>query len=70
MDFSREWFFALDKQLRASGLDSDVQSFDEILENLRMRKVYSADEFAWHCAYVILAGGSSQKTAKEIHKNI
>lgn len=70
MDFSREWFFDLDSQLRARGLDSDVQSFDEILENLRMRKVYSADEFAWHCAYVILAGGFSQKTAKKIHKNI
>ena len=70
MDFTREWFFDLDSQLRARGLDSDAQSFDEILENLRMRKIYSADEFAWHCAYVILAGGFSQKTAKKIHKNI
>lgn len=70
MEFTREWFFDLDSQLRARGLDSDAQSFDEILENLRMRKVYSADEFAWHCAYVILAGGFSQKTAKKIHNKI
>lgn len=70
MDFSREWFFDLEKKLRAQGLDSDVQSFDEILENLRVRKIYSAEEFASHCIYVILAGGFSQSTAKKIHKKI
>ncbi|MBE6461410.1 MAG: hypothetical protein E7006_01025 [Alphaproteobacteria bacterium] len=70
MDFTRDWFFALDKELRARGLDSDAQSFDEILENLRARKMYSADEFFSHCAYVILAGGFSQKTAKKIHEKI
>ena len=32
-DFSRAWFFDLDKALRTAGLDSDAQSFDEILEN-------------------------------------
>ena len=52
------------------GLDSDNQSFDEILENLRARKKYSSDEFASHCVYVILAGGFSQKTAKKIHAKI
>ena len=70
MLFSRDWFFDLDTALRTSGLDSDAQSFDEILENLRNRKIYDADDFAAHCVYVILAGGFSQKTAKKIHEKI
>lgn len=70
MDFSGAWFFNLDAILRNAGLDSDAQSFDEILENLKSRKIYNADEFAEHCAYVILAGGFSQKTAKKIHEKI
>ena len=70
MDFSRDWFFDLDARLRGAGLDSDAQSFDEILENLRVRKIYDADMFASHCAYVILAGGFSQQTAKRIHCEI
>ena len=70
MDFSKEWFFDLDTALRAQGLDSDAQSFDEILENLRNRKIYDADVFASHCVYVILAGGFSQKTAKKIHERV
>ena len=70
MDFSRDWFFDLDARLRGAGLDSDAQSFDEILENLRARKIYDADAFASHCAYVILAGGFSQKTAKKIHHKV
>ena len=70
MDFSRVWFENLDSELRARGLDSDAQSFDEILENLRARKICNPDEFADHCVYVILAGGFSQKTAKKIHKII
>ena len=70
MDFSGGWFFDLDARLRVAGLDSDVQSFDEILENLRNRKIYDADTFAAHCVYVILAGGFSQKTAKVKHLEI
>lgn len=70
MDFSRTWFLSLDSQLRADGLDSDAQSFDDILQNLTRRKIYTPDEFAWHCIYVILAGGFSQKTAKKIHNKI
>ena len=70
MFFSRNWFFDLDKRLRMCGLDSDAQSFDEILENLRARKIYNPDEFASQCIYVILAGGFSQKTAKKIHEKI
>lgn len=70
IDFSHDWFFDLDARLRGAGLDSDAQSFDEILENLRARKIYDADAFAGHCAYVILAGGFSQQTAKKIHKKI
>ena len=68
--FSAKWFFDLDSKLRALGLDSDAQSFDEILANLNQRKICSPDEFAGNCAYVILAGGFSQKTAKKIHANI
>jgi hypothetical protein len=70
IDFSRDWFFDLDARLRGAGLDSDAQSFDEILQNLQTRKIYNADDFATHCAYVILAGGFSQQTAKKIHKKI
>ena len=68
--FSAKWFFDLDSDLRARGMDSDAQSFDEILENLQTNKIYSPDEFASHCAYVILAGGFSQQTAKKIHTKI
>lgn len=68
--FSRDWFFGVDKKLRECGLDSDAQSFDEILSNMKNRKIYDADEFASHCIYVILAGGFSQKTAKIKHAEI
>lgn len=68
--FSADWFFGLDKQLRAAGLDSDAQSFDEIKENLSRRHVCNPDQFATQCAYVILAGGFSQQTAKKIHAKI
>lgn len=70
IDFSQKWFFDLDARLRRAGLDSDAQSFDEILQNLRARKIYDADAFAGHCIYVILAGGFSQVTAKKIHEKI
>ena len=68
--WTKDWFFDLDAALRAAGHDSDDQSFDEILRNLGNRKIYKPDEFASLCAYVILAGGFSQKTAKKIHRQI
>jgi hypothetical protein len=68
--FDAAWFFDLEKQIRALGADSDNQSFDEIRENLAHPRRVKCDEFAAMCAYVILAGGFSQKTAKRIHKNI
>lgn len=68
--FSAKWFFDLDSALRAQGLDSDNQSFDEILDLLRNKKIYGPDDFASHCIYVILAGGFSQKTAKKIYMKI
>lgn len=68
--FTADWFFNLDKALRASGMDSDAQSFDEIKQNLSQRKICTPDEFAAQCAYVILAGGFSQQTAKKIHAKI
>ena len=70
MDFSAEWFHQLDAQIRAMGMDSDAQSFDEILANLTRREKLSPDAFADMCVYVILAGGFSQKTAKKIHAKI
>lgn len=70
MDFSADWFFDLDKKLRQMGLDSDDNSFDEIKENLKHPKKLSSNEFADCVAYVILAGGFSQKTAKKYHKII
>lgn len=68
--FTADWFLGLDRKLRDMGLDSDAQSFDEIKANLSHRHVCTPDEFATHCAYVILAGGFSQKTAKKIHAKI
>jgi hypothetical protein len=68
--FDAKWFFELEKQIRNLGADSDAQTFDEIRENLSHPKKLSPDAFADMCAYVILAGGFSQKTAKRIHKQI
>lgn len=65
--FTVDWFNELDARLRAMGLDSDVQSFDEIRENLQCPRRSTPDAFAAHCAYVILAGGFSQKTARRMH---
>ncbi len=68
--FTAEWFFDLEKKIKDLGADSDAQSFDGIREMLANPRTFTADEFATMCAYVILAGGFSQKTAKRIHKNI
>jgi hypothetical protein len=68
--FTKEWFLDLDKRLRAAGLDSDSDSFDAILARLANKDPLSPDEFARAAAYVILAGGFSQKTAKAIHARI
>ena len=68
--FDADWFWNLDKTLRERGLDSDSKSFDEIREMLATPKRLSGDAFSDECAYVILAGGFSQKTAKRIHKTI
>ncbi len=65
--FDKIWFFDLEKVLRDKGLDSDSKSFDEIREMLKNPHKLPSDEFAYECAYVILAGGFSQKTAKKIH---
>ena len=68
--FSASWFFDLESSLRKMGLDSDDKSFDEIRENLINPKKLTPNEFASTVAYVILAGGFSQKTAKKIHQII
>lgn len=68
--FDKNWFLDLDKELREQGLDSDAHSFDEILARLKNKNPVTSNEFAFECAYVILAGGFSQKTAKKIHAKI
>ena len=68
--FDKKWFFELEKTLRERGLDSDSKSFDEIHDMLATPKRLSPDCFAFECAYVILAGGFSQKTEKKIHSVI
>ena len=68
--FSAKWFFDLERKIKDMGADSDAQSFDEIREMLAHPRRLAPDAFAEMCAYVILAGGFSQKTAKRIHKNI
>ena len=70
VSFSKDWFWDLENKIREVGADSDAQTFDEIKENLSHPKRFSPDEFADMCAYVILAGGFSQKTAKKIHAKI
>ena len=50
------------------GLDSDDKSFDEIKDILSSKKYFSDKEFANAVAYVVLAAGFSQKTAKKYHK--
>ncbi len=69
-NFSKSWFENLDSQLREMGLDSDDKSFDEIKEILSNPPVLNSTDFISAVAYVILAGGFSQKTAKKIHKII
>lgn len=70
INFSSDWFFDLENKIREMHADSDAQSFDEIKENLSHPKKFNPTEFADMCAYVILAGGFSQKTAKKIHAKI
>lgn len=68
--FTAGWFFDLEKKIKDLGAASDAQSFDEIREMLSRPRRFTASAFATMCAYVILAGGFSQKTAKRIHKDI
>ena len=68
--FDAKWFFELEKRIKDLGADSDAQSFDEIREMLSHPRRFSPEEFADMAAYVILAGGFSQRVAKRIHKNI
>lgn len=68
--FSKDWFYNLDARLRDMGLDSDDKSFDEIKNILAHPKKLSGEDFASCVAYVILAAGFSQKTAKKYHRII
>ncbi|MBR1380542.1 MAG: hypothetical protein IJ560_03050 [Alphaproteobacteria bacterium] len=68
--FTKEWFYDLENEIRARGADSDAQSFDEIREMLARPRRFTPNQFADMCAYVILAGGFSQRAAKKIHARI
>ncbi len=68
--FSKDWFDALEAELRSRGLDSDDKSFDEIKANLQNRKVLSPDEFASAAIYVIMTGGWGQEIAKKCHRKL
>ncbi len=68
--FTKDWFYNLDSQLREIGLDSDDKSFDEIKDILVNPKRLSSEDFVSSVAYVILAAGFSQKTAKKYHRII
>ena len=68
--FDAAWFWNLEKQIKDLGAASDAQSFDEIRDNLARPQHFSPSDFADMCAYVILAGGFSQRTAKRIYKDI
>ncbi|MCL2749059.1 MAG: hypothetical protein FWE50_03205 [Alphaproteobacteria bacterium] len=70
MNLNAEFFFDLERQLKAAGLDSDFESFDVIKARLANKEPLSADEFARQAFYVILAGGFSQKAAKKIHAKV
>ena len=70
MDLTAEFFFDLERRLRAAGLDSDSESFDTIKARLSRKEPLKAYDFARQAIYVILAGGFSQKTAKVIHGKI
>ncbi|MCL2737274.1 MAG: hypothetical protein FWE17_00205 [Alphaproteobacteria bacterium] len=70
MNLSREVFFELERRLKNAGLDSDAETFDVIKERLSSPMPVDADGFAAHAIYVILAGGFSQKTAKNKHSEI
>lgn len=61
-----EKFFALEKQLIAEGLGSDLHEFAEVKRRLVSPPHLSPDDFAREVFYVILAGGFSQKTAKKL----
>jgi len=70
VNLNAEFFFDLERQLKAAGLDSDFESFDVIKARLANKEPLSADEFARQAFYVILAGGFSQKAAKKIHAKV
>jgi len=50
--------------------DSDKDSFETIKKNLTNPPILNDDDFAFEVAYVILASGFSQKTAKRIFGDI
>ena len=70
MKISGEFFFDLERRLKAAGLDSDRTTFDDIKKQLQSHDKIGADEFAKQVIYVILAGGFSQKTAKVIYQKV
>jgi hypothetical protein len=67
MELTKEFFFDLEKRLRAEKWDP---KFDLIRDRLLKKEPLSADEFAREAIWVVLAGGFKQKTAKVIYGNV
>ena len=63
-------FFALEQELIAKGLDSDLDDFQTIKRRMVSREEFDCDEFARQAIYCVLVSGFSQKTAKRIHGEI
>ncbi|MDR1425826.1 MAG: hypothetical protein LBI70_02430 [Rickettsiales bacterium] len=57
-------------RLNVLGLDSDRRNFREIQLFLRNGAVFSSEEFAWECFYVICVAGFRQDIAKAMCEKI
>lgn len=57
-------------KLKKLGLDADRKGFDEIRYNLYNSVVFSPDDFAFECFYVVCVAGFKQDYAKAISNRI
>jgi len=64
---SREIFFDLESKMKKAGFGNELNVIKKVL---RKKEKLSADDFAKHSIYVVLASGFKQKTAKNVHQKI
>jgi hypothetical protein len=67
MFLSREAFFNFESKMKDAGFGNELNVLKKVLQQ---KKQVSADEFAKHAVYVVLAGGFKQKTAKTKREEI